>query len=163
MREGEFLWNYAGVITDLTRDDVRHLKGRGSYARIIWWLYGMKAGLEDYFKDALEDLGLHHPPCTEVIRNAGFYAVASLAHTLGRGVDLLGGRCPERGSVRRKDGKRRKRPTPMRMRLWKVRRRLFALPGRVSCHARVLKVTILGVSAAVRAEFERYYANICRC
>ena len=38
MREGEFLWNYAGVITDLTRDDVRHLKGRGSYARIIWWL-----------------------------------------------------------------------------------------------------------------------------
>lgn len=163
MSEGEFLWQYAGVITDVGAADVRHLKNWGSYARIIWRLYGMKAGLEDYFKDVLEDLGLHHPPCTEVLRNAGFYAVASLAHTVGRGVDLLGGKSGERGSVIRKDGKRRKRRAPMRMRLWKVRRRLFALPGRVSFHARVLQVTILGVSAAMRKQFERYYGNICRC
>lgn len=161
--EGEFLWNYAGVITDLTRDDVRHLKDWGGYAEIIWRLYDTKAGMEDYYKDALSDLDLHHPPCTQLIRNAGFYAVASLAHTLGRGVDVIGGKNPERGATTRKDGGRRKRRTPMRMRLWRLRRRLFALPGRVRFHARELRVTLLGVGPLIREEFERYYGNICRC
>jgi len=49
------------------------------------------------------------------------------------------------------------------MRLWRLRRRLFALPGRVAYHARELKVTLLGLSARLREEFERFFLNVCRC
>jgi hypothetical protein len=65
-REGEMIWNYAGVLTDLREKDVRPLLERGrSFARVIWRLYDAKAGLETQFKDGLSDLGLHHPPCQE--------------------------------------------------------------------------------------------------
>lgn len=37
--------------------------------------------METQYKDALIDLGLHHPPCREHVRNAGFYAVATLWRT----------------------------------------------------------------------------------
>jgi hypothetical protein len=163
-REGEFLCNYAGVITDLAPEHVAHLMARGlSFARAIWRLYDAKAGLETQYKDALIDLGLHRPPCREHVRNAGFYAVATLAHTLGVAVDLIGGRSSQRGSWRRTDGGRRKRATPRRMRLWRLRRRLLALPVRVATHARTLRVTLLGLSAATRDLFERYWGHICRC
>ena len=89
--------------------------------------------------------------------------MATLAHTLGVGVDLIGGADGERGSKVRMDGGRRKRPKPHAMRLWRLRRRLFTLPARIVRHARVLKVTLLGLSARVRARFERYWLNVCRC
>jgi len=163
-REGEFLWNHAGAITDLESADVAHLMADGlSFARAIWRLYDAKAGMETQYKDALIDLGLHRPPCREHARNAGFYAVATLAHTLGVGVDLIGGRNAERGSLRRADGGRRKRAKPRRMRLWRLRRRLFALPARIATHARELKVTLLGLSERMRQEFQRYFSNVCRC
>lgn len=164
MREGEFLWNYSGVVTDLEKSDVAHVMGGGAnYAEAIWRLYDAKAGMETYYKDALEDLGLHHPPCRAYKRNAGFYGVATLAHTLATAVDLIGGKSPERGSRKRKDGGERKRPLPRRMRLWRLRRRLFSLPARVAHHARELRVTLLGVGARVRSEFERYFLNVSRC
>ena len=164
MREGEFLWNYSGVITDLEKADVLHLMVDGAnYADAIWRLYDRKAGMETYYKDALEDLGLHHPPCREHLRNAGFYAVATLAHTLGAAVDLIGGQSADRGSTQRKDGEKRRRALPRRMRLWRLRRRLLSVPARVAHHARVLTVTLLGIGARVRAEFARYFLNVCRC
>lgn len=47
-REGEFLWNCAGLITNLTEEDVRHVMRRGrSFAQPIWQLYDTKAGMED--------------------------------------------------------------------------------------------------------------------
>ena len=92
MLTGTFLYHYAGVLTDLEPADVKHIMNRKmSYAASLWSLYNRKMGMEDYYKEPLEDLGLHHPPCQEYERNAGFYAVAALAHVLGRGVDLLGG------------------------------------------------------------------------
>lgn len=164
MREGEFLWNYSGVMTDLEKSDVRHLMAHGAnYADAIWRLYDAKAGMETYYKDPLEDLGLHHPPCRAHGRNSGFYALATLAHTLATALDLIGGKSPERGSTKRKDGGTRKRALPRRMRLWRLRRRLLSLPGRVAHHARVLSVTLLGVGARVRSQFERYFLNVCRC
>lgn len=159
--ENEMVWNYASVITDLSEKNVKHLKG--SFPDKIWKLYSAKAGMEDYYKDALEDLGGHHPPCQELIRNQGFYAVLALAHTLGTAVELIGGQGEQRGLALRKDGKKRKRPKPMRMRLWRVRRRLFTLPARVIFHARVVNVTLLGVSQTLREQFERYFYNVCRC
>ena len=163
-REDEFLWNYAGVITDLTEDAVQHLRRRGlSFAQAIWRLYDTKAGMEDYYKDLLEDLSLHHPPCRELVRNRGFYAVATLAHTLARAVDLIGGKSPERGTMKRQDGRRRRRPKPRRIRLWRLRRVFFALAGRVATHARCAIVTLLGVHEITHREFERLWLNVCRC
>ena len=164
MREGEFIWNYSGVMTSLDKKHVRHLIVDGAnYADAIWRLYDHKAGMETYYKDPLEDLGLHHPPCREHVRNAGFFAVATLAHTLATAVDLIGGKSAERGSTQRKDGGERRRALPRRMRLWRLRRRLFSLPARVAHHARVLTVTLLGVGARIREEFARYFLNVCRC
>ena len=163
-RDGEFLWNYSGVLTNLGEADVTKMTERGlSFAEALWGLYDHTAGCENHFKDLLDDLGLHHPPCQEHLRNAGFYALGALAHTLGRAVDLIGGRSPERGQRLRKDGAARKRPKPKRMRLWRLRRELLAIPARIVRRARVATVTTLGLSHDQRTTFDRYWLMICRC
>jgi hypothetical protein len=164
-REGEFIWNDSGIMTSLTEGDVAHVQAERSlsYTETIWHLYDQKMGMETYYKDLLTDLGLHHPSCLEIVRNAGFYAVVTLAHTLMRGVDLIGSQNSLRGSSVRQDNSPRKRPRPRRMRLWRLRRRFFALPGRIACHAGVMKVTLLGLSATLRREFESLFQSICRC
>ena len=163
-REGELLFEYSGVMTDLCDADVAHLTRQGrTFAEAIWLLYDAKAGMEDYYKDTLEDLGLHHPPSQSYERNAGFYSLATLAHTLGAAVDLIGGKSHERGSNQRKDGRARRHAKPRRMRLWRLRRRLFALPGRVAQHAKVLRVTLLGLGNNLRDLFGHYWLNVCRC
>jgi hypothetical protein len=164
-KEGEFLYHYSGVITDVERPHVRHVMKRRkcSYGEAIWHLYDLKGAHENSYKEPLEDLGLHHPPCREYVRNAGFYAVASLSCVLGRAVDLIGGKGSERGSPKRKDGTRRKRVTPASMRLWRLRRRLFSLPGRVVAHARKVTITLLGVGPTIRHQYEHYWLNVSRC
>ncbi len=119
--------------------------------------------METQFKDGLSDLGLHHPPCREHVRNKGFYALGALAWLLGVAVDVLGGAGEERGHTRRKDGGERERATPRRMRLWRLRRELFTLPGRVARHAHELKVQLLGVGEATRQLFARYWGQLSRC
>jgi hypothetical protein len=106
-REHEFLWHYAGVVTDLRERDAAHvMNSHGlSFARAIWRLYDLKGGLETQFKDALSDLDLHHPPCQEHARNAAFYAIGALAHTLGVGLELL-------GAARASRRQRRRGPAP---------------------------------------------------
>ncbi len=165
MREDEMIWNYAGVMTDLEEPDVAHVMraAKLDYCQAVWRLYDLKMGMETYYQDLLNDLNLHHPPCNEIVRNAGFYAVATLAHTLAAGVDLIGLHGPARGSWVRKDGGTRKRPRPRRMRLWRLRRRYFALAGRIARHGRVLTITLLGLSETLRGEFERIFQTICRC
>lgn len=163
-REGEMIWNYSGIVSDLRKRDVcGMLDGGLSFALAIWRLYDSKAGMETLFSDGLSDLGLHHPPCQEHVRNAGFYAAASLAWVLGTAVDQVGGQGGERGSAVRQDGEARKRALPSRMRLWRLRRELFALPGRVSRHGHELKVRLLGVCERLQNLFMQYFANICRC
>ena len=163
-REGEMIWNYSGVMSDLREKSVAGMLARGlSFARAIWRLYDAKAGMETLFCDGLSDLGLHHPPCQEHVRNAGFYAAASLAWVLGTAVDAIGGQGGERGSTVRHDGEARSRPRPMRMRFWRLRRELFALPGRVARHGHELKVRLLGVCERVQALFGHYWTNISRC
>jgi hypothetical protein len=163
-KEGEFIWDYAGVVTNLREANVAHLMKKGRlFAEVIWRLYDTKAGLEDQYKDPLQDLNLHHPPCQQLVRNRGFYTLGTLAFTLARAADLIGGRGLERGSMTRTDGGRRRRPTPRRMRLWRLRRRLFALPGRIARHARTATVTLLGLSMTIQKLFEHFWQNICRC
>jgi len=165
MKEGEMIWNYSGVATDLEEEDVAHvMRDRAlNYAEAIWRLYDMKMGMETYYEDLLSDLGLHHPPCQQIVRNAGFYAVATLAHTLARAIDLIGGQSPERGSTVRKDGAKRHRPRPRGMRLWRLRRRFFSLPGRIAHRSHVLEITLLGLCQSLRTDFDRIFLNICQC
>ena len=163
-REGEFLYQYRGVMTNLAEADVAHLtRGGRSFAQAVWRLYDRKGAMEIGYKELLDDLGLHHPPCRELARNQGFYAVATLAHTLGRAVDLIGGKGAGRGEARRRDGRARKRPRPRSMRLWRMRRTLFALPARVTVHARQATVRLFGVAAPDEATFMRYWTAVCRC
>lgn len=165
MRSGQFVPHYSGALTNLSEADVADImkKRKMSFAESVWRLYDHKAGCETYFKDLLDDLGLHHPPCQERQRNAGFYALGALAHTLGRGVDLIGGRCPERAKPTRLDGAKRKRPKPKRMRLWRLRRILFAIPARIARRSRTAMIETLGLSPALRKTFDLYWSNICRC
>jgi hypothetical protein len=45
-------------MTDLTVHDVEHLMAkRMSFARVIWRLYGAKAGFETQYEDALDRPG----------------------------------------------------------------------------------------------------------
>jgi hypothetical protein len=162
--EGEMIWNFSGVVTSLRERDVRAMLDRGlSLARAVWRLYDAKAGMETLYSNALSDLGLHHPPCREHRRNSGFYAVGALALTLATAVDVIGGASDERGCRARRDGQPRRRPTPMRMRLWRLRRELFALPARIVRHAREMNVRLLGLSEASRRVFEHYWDRILRC
>ena len=163
-REGEMIWNYSGVITDLREKDVQKMMTRGwSFARALWRLYDAKAGMETLFCDGLSDLGLHHPPCQEFQRNAGFYALASLAWTLGTAVDAMGGQSAARGCATRQDGAPRKQPTPFRLRLWRLRHELFTLPGRIARHGHTLTVRLLGLSDARQTRFGACWENIQRC
>ena len=157
-KEGEMFYDYWGVMTSLGVCNKEE-----NFARSVWGLYGIKAGQEDYYKDLLEDMGLHHPPCQEHKRNAGFYTVATLAYMVARAVELIGGKGEERGQTKRQDGKKRKRHKPKRMRLWRIRRLLFSLPGRVALHARQLVVTLLGLNTFTRTLFQRFWENIERC
>lgn len=163
-KTGEFMWNYSGILTNLGSEDVAHLTKTGkSFPKVIWELYDMKMGLENYYKNLLEDLGMHHPPCQEHQRNAGFYALGSLAYILAMGVEMIGSRGMDRGKKKRKDGKSRKRSTPQMMRLWRFMRRYFTMPARIYSRAREVTVEFLGISSTIRCEFEKYWENILRC
>jgi len=103
-------------MSDLEKHDVRHLMTDGAnYADAIWRLYDAKAGMETYYKDRSKTW-VCATAVRERRRNAGFYAVAALAHTLATAVDLIGGKSAERGSKQRKDGGKRRRALPRRMR-----------------------------------------------
>lgn len=168
VREGEMFPTYYGVLTNLTSETLG-ASDTASFARAVWRLYDAKGRMELNYKELLSDLNLHHPPCREHVRNAGFYGLATLAHTLGVGVKLIG----ESGNseTRHKKAKATRDGMPERirikpgrgMRLWRVRRTLLTLPARVSRHARRLGLELLGVSAGVRELFERWYGAIARC
>lgn len=163
-KTGEFMWNYCGVLTNLASENVTHLTKSGkSFPKVIWELYDMKMGLENYYKNLLEDLGMHHPPCREHQKNAGFYSLGSLAYTLALGVEMIGSRGMGRGEKKRKDGRDRKRSTPQMMRLWRFIRRYFTMPARIYSRARKVTVEFFGISSIIRDEFEKFWENILRC
>jgi hypothetical protein len=155
-------YHYNGVITNLGESDVAHmLSDRVDYLDAIWKLYDLKGGCEDRFKDLLEDLSGHYPPCEELIRNRGYYSLLGLAHTLSCGMDLIGNQSDERGSTKRLDGGERRRAKPRRTRLWRLRRRFFCFPARVAYHARTVRVQLLGSSQEWAAEILGCFRKIC--
>jgi hypothetical protein len=169
VRQGDMFPIYYGVLTNLTQADLGAENAR-EFARKVWRLYEAKGRMELRYQDALSDLGLHHPPCQQHVRNAGFYALGTLAHTLGVGVELIGGRRrkdkpekPAKADALKVPPKIRVKPRRSLMRLWRVSRRLFALPARLCRHARTMTVTLLGASAQTQQLFQHYWTQICRC
>ncbi|NQU43745.1 hypothetical protein HQ520_10705 [bacterium] len=166
-REGEMFPTCYGVLTNLT-EEILNVTDPLEFIQSVWRLYDAKGRMELGYQELLSDLNLHHPPCQEHVRNAGFYALATLAHTLGVGVKLFGARADdharrERIKAKREDVPERIRVKPRRaMRLWRVRRRLLTLP-RIRRHARRLRIEFLGVSPNIQAQFQRWYDAIAFC
>jgi hypothetical protein len=148
-KEGEMLWNFAGVITDLRREEPRvaALMAREGipFAEAVWRLYTRKQALENQWKDLLVDLGLHHPPSGSVAANAVFQAIAGLAFDLAVGVRRLVLAGPARA-----------------MRLWRLRREVFELPARVMRHARQVLVRLLDARTPLRAQLRAAMLALAR-
>ena len=124
----------------------RMRSGRIDFARAVWRLYDHKQAMENQFKDALIDLGLHHPPCRELARNEVFYAVAALALNLAVGVRRIG--LDRRGGA---------------MRLWRLRRELFAIPARTAHHARRMRAQLYSTSNRLRSMFSAAMNRLASC
>lgn len=146
-RKGEMIWNYASIITNLTPEDKRVAaimrSRRLSFAEAIWLLYNRKGACENLFKNLLIDLGLHHPPCREWKRNAGFYALGLFAGLLAMSLDVLAST-----------------PTRQRRTIATLRRWFFAIPARISRSGRILTATILGLSERWRAVIHDSFIRI---
>ena len=179
--------NYSGVFANLSAEALAPIQRRRkmSSAEAIWYLYGLKGGFENHYKDYLDDLALHYPPCQEHARNAGFYALGALAGLLAKAVQLLAGPWRPAASSAAPTPAAQARPSPAAvsptpsatptahsarrraespsMRLWRFRRRLLTLPARIAYHARTVKTILLGVCNRVRREFEHYWGACCRC
>ena len=157
-RDGELMWNHSGVFCNIPPIRIGCLEETDiDYQLKTWKLYSLKMGMEDRFKDLLIDLAGHRPPCRELEKNRGYYALLSLAHNLARAVDLIGG-ARQRRKLRRQ-GKR----THQRMRIATLRRHLFALPGFITVHARKATIRLVGGGAANLKWFEDYWETLARC
>jgi len=149
-REGEFLFHYASVLTNLEPTDARVVKmtreHKIGFAQAVYRLYDHKQAMENQFKEALSDLGLHHPPCAELARNEVFYAVAALALNLAVGVRRIALGGAERS-----------------MRLWRLRREFLAIPARVARHARYMQACLYSTSNRLRSIFSAALARLAAC
>jgi len=148
--ENEMIPRYASVLTNLEATDpriVKLMRAEGiDFAQAVWRLYDHKQAMENQFKDALIDMGLHHPPCRELARNEVFYAVAALALNLAVGVRRIG--------LERAEGA---------MRLWRLRREFFAIPARVTHHARQMQAQLYSTSNRLRTSFSAALARLAAC
>ena len=157
-REDDLFWNYSGVFTTISPRRLGFLEESDSAFMVkIWNLYDLKMGMEDRFKDLLRDLSGHRPPCGELARNRGYYALLTLAHNLARGVDLVAG--AQNRKALRKAGKR----TAQRARIATLRRHLFALPGHITAHSRKATITLIGGGADHLRWFKEYWDTLAIC
>ncbi len=156
--EGEIIWHYSGVFSSVAPRRVGcHEETDLNYMIRIWRLYDRKMGMEDQFKDLLTDLCGHNPPCRELVRNRGYYALLALAFNLARGVDQIAG-----VEERRKQRKERRRHSS-RLRINTLRRHLFALSGLIRVHSRQLVVRLIGGGREHLEWFDRWWQALARC
>jgi len=78
-RADEMFWNYRFVVCEGARSD----------AAAVFARHKLKGEKEQLFKEVLNGLDLHHPPCAELNANQMFYAVAALAYNLMAALKLL--------------------------------------------------------------------------
>jgi hypothetical protein len=109
-QEGDLMWRYAYVVCQPGEKDTP----QGVLER-----HRLKGAKEQGFSEVLSGLDLHHPPCSDLIANQAFYAIAMLAYNLLISLKVL--------------------DLPEAAQSWRIQsiiRHLLTLPVTVSTHAR---------------------------
>ena len=109
-KEGDLIWRYAYVVGPSGEQDTPH----GVFER-----HRLKGAKEQGFHEVLSGLDLHPPPCSDLIANQAFYAIAMLAYNLWISLKVL--------------------DLPEEAHSWRIAtiiRQLLTLPVTVSTHAR---------------------------
>jgi hypothetical protein len=109
-KAGDLLWRYAYVVCQATDKETP----AGVFAR-----HRLKGAKEQGFSEVLSGLDLHHPPCSSLLANQAFYALAMLAYNLLTSLKVL--------------------DLPDEVQSWRIQsliRHLLTLPVTLSTHAR---------------------------
>lgn len=72
-KDGDLLWRYAYVMCQSAQEN---------NPRSVFERHRLKGAKEQGFSEVLSGLDLHHPPCSDLIANQAFYAVATLAYNV---------------------------------------------------------------------------------
>jgi hypothetical protein len=78
--EGEMFWRYGFVACE---------PGEWREARAVFERHALKGAKELGFSELLGDLDLHHPPCSKLVANQAFYALAILAYNVLTAMKVL--------------------------------------------------------------------------
>ena len=109
-KEGDLMWRHAYAVCQPAEQDTP----QGVFER-----HRLKGAKEQGFSEVLTGLDLHHPPCSSLIANQAFYAIAMLAYNLLISLKVL--------------------DLPDAAQSWRIQtiiRHLLTLPVTVSTHAR---------------------------
>lgn len=108
--DGDLLWRYAYVVCQPGDKDTP----QGVFER-----HRLKGAKEQGFSEVLSGLDLHHPPCSDLVANQAYYAIAMLAYNVLVSLKVL--------------------DLPDDAQAWRITtmmRQLLTLPVSVSTHAR---------------------------
>jgi Transposase DDE domain group 1 len=72
-KEGDLMWRYAYVVGQA---------GEKDSPQAVFERHRLKGAKEQGFSEVLSGLDLHHPPCSNLVANQAFYAIAMLAYNL---------------------------------------------------------------------------------
>ncbi len=79
-KDGDLLWRYAYRVCQA---------GDKDSPQAVFERHRLKGAKEQGFSEVLSGLDLHHPPCTELLANQAFYAIAMLAYNVLISLKLL--------------------------------------------------------------------------
>ena len=108
--EGDLMWRYAYVVCQADAKDT---------PPAVFERHHLKGAKEQGFSEVLSGLDLHHPPCSALIANQAFYAIAMLAYNILMSLKVL--------------------DLPDEAQSWRIQsiiRHLLTVPVSVSRHAR---------------------------
>lgn len=109
-KEGDLMWRYAYAVCQAGEQDT---------PQRVFERHRLKGAKEQGFSEVLSGLDLHHPPCSDLLANQAFYAIAMLAYNLLVSLKVL--------------------DLPDEAQGWRIQtmiRHLLTLPVTVSTHAR---------------------------
>lgn len=72
-KDGDLMWRYAYVVCQA---------GDKDSPQVVFERHHLKGAKEQGFSEVLSGLDLHHPPCSALIANQAFYAIAMLAYNI---------------------------------------------------------------------------------
>ncbi len=109
-KDGDLMWRYAYAVCQA---------GQKNSPQAVFERHRLKGAKEQGFSEVLSGLDLHHPPCSDLVANQAFYAIAMLAYNVLISLKLM--------------------DLPDEAQSWRIQtiiRHLLTLPVTVSTHAR---------------------------